>query len=91
MYSKARKGTALILWVVVAALIVAVAVAAILMFGKSLGINPLQSSTQTQSVSAVESVGDSDEVVDIQKELNDTSFDEIDKDVEDTASDLKSL
>lgn len=68
-------------------------VAAILVFGKNLGIN-LPGSLRVgeeQSAPVIEIVSESDEISDIQKELDETTFDDIEKELQGTSTDLDSL
>ncbi len=92
MRSNLRRGTALVLWVILAAIVVAAAVGAILVIGKTLGASPASLSKNTvQGTPTIQSVSDSDETVDIQKELQSTNFDDIDRDLGDTSRDLSAL
>lgn len=69
------------------------AVIAILVFGKNLGINLPGSLNvgQEQGAPAAEIVSESDELGDIQKELDETNFDDIEQELQDTSKDLDSL
>ncbi|MDO8486887.1 MAG: hypothetical protein Q7S45_01135 [Candidatus Curtissbacteria bacterium] len=72
---------------------VAVLAAGVLFLVKVKGVNPittLQTGT-TQSTPSVQSVSSSDEVGDIQNELESTSFEGIDSDLEQTSKDLNSF
>jgi len=93
VHSNLRQGTVL-MWLLVAAIIIAVGVGAILFLVKVKGVNPitnLGTGTAQSTSTSVQSVSSSDAVGDIQNELKSTSFDSIDSDLQQTSKDLSSL
>ena len=87
MQSNLKQGSVLILGLVGALLILAAVVVAVMFFGKN---DTPSTALETSTVSA-EAISVSDSMDEIVRELEYTSFDEIDSDLADTSKELASF
>lgn len=87
MRNNLKAGTALILWLLIIVFVALATIGTVLLVRK---VNPTGNAT-SQIAPTSQSVSSSDEVFDIQKELDSTSFDSLDSDASQTSKDLNSI